>query len=171
MKALTVYSVQFSGLAPGKHEYEYEIDKKFFDAIEYSELKEGNVHLALELEKHNTMLVLNFSLRGTITVNCDRCGDAFSLPVKDKQRLIVKFGEQAGEETEEIIVIPRNESEINVAHYIYEYICLALPQKRIHPEGKCNKEALKQLEKLEEENNKNKTTDPRWEGLKNIILN
>ncbi len=171
MKALAQYSIQFSGLKPGKHEFEYDIDNKFFESIDYSDVKEGSIHVALELEKHTTMLVLNFSLEGNIKVNCDRCGEEFLHPLKDKERLIIKFGEEAAEESEDVIVLPRNESEINVAHYIYEYITLALPAKRVHPKGKCDKEVLKKLEKLEEENNKKKTTDPRWDGLKNIVLN
>ncbi len=171
MKALNQYDIQFSGLKPGKHDFEFEIDRKFFESIEYSEIKEGKVNVALEFEKHSTMLVLSFVLKGEVEVPCDRCGEDFLLPLSAQQRLIVKFGDHATEEAEDVITVHRNESEINVAHFIYEYIILALPQKRVHPEGKCNKEALKRLEKLEEETNKNKNTDPRWDGLKNIVLN
>lgn len=171
MKALNQYIIQFSGLKPGIHDYSFEIDGKFFENIEYSEIKEGNINVALELEKHSNMLVLNFVLKGEVEVPCDRCGEDFLLPLSDKQRLIVKFGDQLSEESEDVITIPRNESEINVAHYIYEYIILALPQKRVHPEGKCDKEVLKKLRKLEEEINENKTTDSRWDELKNITLN
>jgi len=171
MKTLNRYAIQFSGLKPGTHDFEFEIDKKFFENIEYSEIKEGKIHVALELEKHSNMLVLNFVLQGDVKVPCDRCGEDFLLPLNDKQRLIVKFGDELTEESEDVITIPRNESEINVAHFIYEYIILALPYKRVHPEGKCDKEVLKKLKKLEEETNKKKTTDPRWDGLKNITLN
>lgn len=171
MKALNEYSIQFSGLKPGIHDYEFEIDRKFFEQIEYSEVKEGKINVALQFEKHINMLVLNFVLKGEVQVPCDRCAEDFMLPLSDNQRLIVKFGDEAAEEAEDVIVIPRNESELNVAHFIYEYIILAIPQKRVHPEGKCNEEVLKKLEKLEEESNKNKTSDPRWDGLKNILLN
>ena len=171
MKALNQYSIQFTGLKSGDHDFEFEIDNTFFENIEYSELNEGKLRVALRLEKHTNMLVLNFSIDGNVTVPCDRCGEDFELPVNEKQRLIIRFGDQAVEESEDVMIIPRTESEINVAHFIYEYIVLALPQKRVHPEGKCDKEVLKRLEKLEEETNKNKNADPRWDGLKNITLN
>lgn len=171
MKTLNPYSIQFSGLKPGRHEFDYEIDRKFFESIEYSEIADGKIHVDLALEKHSNMLVLNFVLKGDVKVPCDRCGEDFLLPVNDRQRLIVKFGEQNAEETEEVIVLSRNESEINVAHTIYEYIILALPIKRVHPEGQCDEETLKRLENLEAQEEKDKTTDPRWDGLKNITLN
>ncbi len=171
MKALNQYTIQFSGLKPGRHDFEFEIDKKFFESIEYSEIQDGKLKVALALDKHTNMLVLDFVIAGDVNVPCDRCGEDFLLPISDKQRLIIKFGEQTTEVAEDVMVIPRNESELNVAHFIYEYIILALPQKRVHPEGKCDKEVLKKLKKLEDETNKNKNTDPRWDGLKNIVLN
>ena len=36
--------------------------------------------------------------------------------------------------TEEISIINRNKTQINVAGYIYEFIALALPMKKIHPD-------------------------------------
>ena len=171
MKALNQYTIQFSGLKPGRHDFEFEIDKKFFESIEYSELQDGKLNVALALDKQTNMLVLDFVVAGDVNVPCDRCGEDFLLPLSAKERLIIKFGEQTTEVAEDVILIPHNESEINVAHFIYEYIILALPQKRVHPEGKCDTETLKRLEKLEDETNKNKNTDPRWDGLKNITLN
>lgn len=172
MKALNQYSIQFTGLKPGRHDFEFEIDNKFFESIEYSEVQDGKLNVALALDKHTNMLVLDFVIAGNVNVLCDRCGEDFLLPLSAKERLIIKFGEETTEVAEDVLVIPRNESEINVSHFIYEYIILALPPKRVHPEGKCDKEVLKRLKKLEDETNKNKkSTDPRWDGLKNITLN
>ena len=170
MKTFQEYSIQFSGLKPGKHEYEFEIGNRFFEDIEYSEIKQGKVDVSLELDKHSIMLVLVFKISGEVKVTCDRCADEFFLPIEDTQQLIVKFGDEAVEESEDVIVLPRNEKEINLSQYIYEYIILALPTKRLHPEGKCNKEAIKKLKNLEKHTKENQS-DPRWDGLKNIKLN
>jgi DUF177 domain-containing protein len=84
-------------------------------------------------------------------------------------------GSDSEDEDDDIITIAANEHELDLSQYIYEYITLSLPIKRVHPEDEkgnstCNKEVLKKLEKfLIEEENKN--TDPRWNGLKNIKLN
>lgn len=171
MKAQNQYSIQFTGLKTGRHDFEFEVDKKFFDSIEYSEIQDGKLHVALALDKHTNMLILDFAITGDVNVPCDRCGEDFLLSLTAKERLIIKFGDETTEVAEDVLVISRNDSEINVAHFIYEYIILALPQRRIHPEGKCDQEALKRLEKLEQETNNKNTTDPRWDGLKNILLN
>uniref|UniRef100_UPI0035697027 YceD family protein n=1 Tax=Lutibacter sp. TaxID=1925666 RepID=UPI0035697027 len=77
---------------------------------------------------------------------------------------------------EELLIIPYSDHKINVAQYIYEVIVLALPLKRIHPgvnDGTLHSEVLDKLRELEikeEEIEKDKEIDPRWNKLKNILI-
>jgi uncharacterized metal-binding protein YceD (DUF177 family) len=79
--------------------------------------------------------------------------------------------EKTSTEDDDIWMINENDSELDLFHFIYESILLALPQQIIHPDidGKpsCNPEMIKILEDL---SNKKPETDPRWEALKNIKL-
>ncbi|MBL4657350.1 MAG: DUF177 domain-containing protein, partial [Flavobacteriales bacterium] len=83
-------------------------------------------------------------------------------------QLIVKFGESALQNSEDILVIPRNESEIPIASYIYEFTHLLLPQRRVHKEGECNTEVMKKLEELNDAS-KFKGNDPRWDALRKVL--
>ena len=58
LKPLKQFSIPFTGLKIGKHQFEFEIDKSFFDAFEYSLVKEGHLKAAVELDKQETMLIL-----------------------------------------------------------------------------------------------------------------
>jgi uncharacterized metal-binding protein YceD (DUF177 family) len=171
MNYMKEFLISFSGLSLGKHEYEFEIKDKFFESLEYSELKKGSVHVDMTLEKHSVMLVLNFSFKGEVTVMCDRCADDFEIPVEGENKLIIKFGPEPGEESEDIIVIGEGEHEIDVSQFIYEYIILALPLQRVHGDDAegvslCDPEVLK---KLAEISVKHETgTDPRWDALKGL---
>lgn len=165
-----LFTIPFSQLCEGKHFYEYEIDDSFFEQFQYSEIGKSDIHISLTLEEEFTMLVLVFFLEGTINVMCDRCSDYFDMMVKGQNRLIVKFGDEIHEETDEIIVIPSTTHELEITHYIYEYINLLLPQSRIHPQGQCNKEIILKLEELSEVNNSGNNIDPRWEALRNVEL-
>ena len=83
-------------------------------------------------------------------ITCDRCLDEFNFPVDYQTKLIVNFGKNKGEVTEEIITISESDHEINVAQYIYEFIHLALPMKKVHPDDEkgvstCNGEVMKKL--------------------------
>ncbi|MEW6468693.1 MAG: DUF177 domain-containing protein [Bacteroidota bacterium] len=166
------FVVQFSGLSMGRHEFDFQVDDSFFEQFSNSEISKGDFTVRLELLKQSTMLVLDFDIRGSVNVECDRCSEAFDLHVEGQSRLIVKIGNEDFEEESDIIVIPSTESEIDVSHSIYEYIILSLPQRRVHPVDKkgrsgCDPETIKKLEKvlLKEEK---KRTDPRWDKLKKL---
>ena len=165
------FIIPFGGLSVGKHVYEFEIRDLFFDQFEYSEIEKSDVILNLTMYKESAMLILEFSLQGVITVMCDRCSDFFGIPIKGQYQLIVKFGEGKHEQTDEIIVIPYNDNNLDITHYIYEYINLLLPQSRVHPKGQCNPEVIQKLEELASTNKIGNTVDPRWEALKNLAVN
>lgn len=171
------FSIRFSGLKTGLHHFEFEIDDTFFEYFENSEIKSGNVSVELGLDKKEKMMSLFFTLKGNVILECDRCLDEYSQPVFSTPHLILKTGKFSKEESDEIEIIPESANELNVAQYIYEFIYLALPVKKTHPDNEkgvpqCNKIIL---EKLKEHKTKKKQTkndtDPRWDTLKNLKFN
>ena len=176
MKALKQFSIPFTGLKLGKHQFDFEIDKSFFDAFEYSLVKNGALKVELELDKQETMLLLNFRIWGTIQLNCDKCLAEFAQPIDIKERQIVKFAEDELESDDlEIIVLNRKESEIDVSEMIYEFINVAIPYinncDQAGQDQTCDPEMIATLEKLasgaatdEEE----QSDDPRWAALKKL---
>lgn len=166
MRKLGNFDISFTGLKLGNHRYQFEIDKAFFDQFEFSEIGNAHFNVDLTLEKQSTMLILHFDLAGEVDTNCDRCGESLVLPVNFKDRIIVKFGDEDIEQSEEIWVIPHFEHKINVGTLIYEFAHLSLPSRRIHPEGECNEEIIDQLTDFDHDSNEE--TDPRWDGLKEI---
>lgn len=168
MRTLSEYIIQFEGLKQGTHFFEFELDNLFFEEFDCTEFEKSTFKVDLEFIKQSTMMLLNFNFTGTVTVPCDRCLDEVDVEVEGEEKLIVKFGNEAFQETEEILVLPENEHEINVAENIYEFILVNMPQKRVHAEGLCNQDVLDELDKVEfkEDND----IDPRWSTLKDINL-
>lgn len=167
------YDIPFVGLKQGKHEFDYQIKDNFFSDKEYSLVKKGNVEVELDLTKQDVLLILEFRISGEVWVECDRCLEEFPLEIEAENRIIIKFGDEAFEESDEIVVIPRESSEINVEQFIYEFINLALPIKKVHPDDEdgnslCNPDVLKKLNGNAPETN-DSIIDPRWEGLKNFF--
>lgn len=174
MKVNKEFLIQFAGLKQGKHQFEFEINKAFFDDFNFEEFNDVNIKVNLVLEKKSTMLELNFKHKGTVNVPCDLSNEDFDLPVKGKLNLIVKFGEEYNDENEEMLVLPHGEYQIDVAQYIYEMIVLSVPSKRVHPgikDGTLNAEILDKLKELapKEEHKKEEDTDPRWDQLKKLL--
>ncbi len=179
MKKLNEFLIPFIGLKLGKHQFEYQIDKSFFDNFDYDEFEKADIKVNLVLEKKSTMLELNFKHKGTVYVPCDLTSEMFDLPVKGKFRLVVQFGEEYNDDNDELLILPHGEHQIDVSQFIYEMIALSVPQKRIHPgvkDGTLDSAALKKLnelavkeEKLKQAEKKEEDTDPRWDKLKQLL--
>lgn len=176
MKALKEYNIQFVGLKLGKHHFDYNITKAFFNCFEYDEFNEVNVTAKLILDKKTTLMELNFQIEGWVNVNCDLTNEPYNQEVEGNFDLVVKFGQDYNDENEAILIIPHAEYEISVAQYIYELIILSVPPKRIHPgvkDGTLKSEALSKLEELSpkqlDEKNSTDEVDPRWDKLKKLI--
>ena len=175
MKKRGSYAVRISGLGEGNHNFSFELDGEFFALFEHSEIKKGSVQAEVILEKKTGVLSLHFSLEGQVEVVCDRCLEEFMLDVTFTQSIFVKTGETPGEAEDDVLIIGRDDHEIEVGQYLYEFIILALPYQKIHPddpEGNpaCNKEMLKKLNAHRTgEPDRVKTSDPRWDALKGII--
>lgn len=173
MKPNRQFVIPFKGLKVGKHNFVFDIDDKFFDDYEQSEITQGHVHIEVDLDKRSNMLEFHFRLAGNVMVTCDRCLDEFEMPIEFDAPLYVKFGDENEEQTDEIIVLSHSEFEIDVAQYIYEFVHLSLPYKRVHPNDSkgrstCNKEMLKKLDEYIIRENE-EDNDPRWDDLKNLL--
>jgi uncharacterized protein len=172
LKSLRNYSIPFTGLKLGKHQFEFIITDAFFDEFEYSLVKKANLKCQVELEKQETMMILNFQINGTIDANCDRCLAQYPQQVDIREQQVAKFSEEAIGEDEEIIILTKNDHEIDLARLIYEYINVALPFITVcNDEGNtpyCDKEMLESLNKLSANNEQTEKTDPRWDALKKL---
>ncbi|WP_299285442.1 DUF177 domain-containing protein [uncultured Mucilaginibacter sp.] len=174
MKTLKTYSIPFKGLKLGKHHFDFEITDAFFDEFEYSLVKKGKLDCKVELEKQETMMILDFKINGMVDRSCDRCLSQFPETVDVQERQIVKFAGEAepGDADDEIMVLNRQDFEIDLSGLIYEYINLAMPFVSIcKDEGNtpfCDQEMLDKLKQLSGSEEENTDTDPRWNVLKNI---
>ncbi|MEM6516256.1 MAG: DUF177 domain-containing protein [Bacteroidota bacterium] len=177
MKPLKEYTIPYVGLKLGKHHFDYQIDKTFFEHFEYDDFNDADLKTNLVFEKKTTLLELNFNVLGSVNLNCDLTNEPYNQPVEGQYKLVVKFGIEYNDEFEDILILPHGEYEINVAQYIYETIILGIPAKRVHPgveDGTLDSDILKKLEELSPklEDEKQKTSediDPRWDTLKKLL--
>lgn len=176
MNKFKEYDIPFVGLKEGKHQFQYQIDNKFFELYNFTEFNKAAVQVSITLEKKSTMLELHFESEGTVNVDCDLSSEPFDLPIAGKIMLVVKFGDEYNDENEELLIIPHGEHQINVAQYIYEMIVLSVPPKRIHPgvkDGTLSSDILEKLEELQpkekDEKNNDEDIDPRWNTLKKLL--
>ena len=168
------YTIPISGLKEGCHSHKFELGKEFFGLFEESEIREGELIVSVEADRRVSHIDIMIRIKGTVMVSCDRCLGVFSLPVNSENRLLVKFDKSHDETDPDIISMSAEETELDLTLYLYEYIQLALPIQRIHPEDEkgnstCDPEMISKLN--EHIINEDIGTDPRWDELKRIMNN
>lgn len=177
MKGKKEYILQFSGLPVGNHEFEFKITDTFFEQFEDSEIRTGDIAVVATLVKQNNLMQILFDLQGTVGIACDRCMKDFDFPIEISEKLVVKHG-NPDESNEEILAIPEGASEIQLSHYLYEYIMVSIPARRVPCEldetlFECDAETLKKLNEIStsEERKEDEELNPLWMQLNKLKEN
>lgn len=167
------FDIAFVGLKPGIHEFEYEINDKFFEDYQEQDFRNCIAKVKLSLEKNSGFMMLKFEVGGKLNVTCDRCGNDLPLELWDEFNIVVKIVEDPElmndqEEDPDVYYISKGESHLRIADWIYEFVNLSIPMQRMcTPEEMggpgCNKEVLAMLNKLDANNNS--PVNPLWKGL------
>lgn len=183
MNAFRAYDIHIVGLENKRYEYDFVANDAFFAALEQDLITKGNVRAHVVLDKSETMIRLDFHLIGTVEQECDRSLDCYDEPVDTRQMMLLKFGDHNEELSDEIELIERNTATINVARYIFEFLSLSLPMKRLHPrfrqevadeEDESNGRLIYQTNPKDDESAETPdepNIDPRWAALRKLSDN
>lgn len=172
MNYLSQYELPFQSIKNGQHEFDLKIENKFFDFFEQESIQGGEFDLKLNIIRESLDFILEFSLDGFATIQCDICLDWFNYNIKITDTIKAKLGDFTNFDTlEDYIILGKDDNQINISSLIYELIILNLPMKHEHPRDSvgdrtCNEEMLKILNELNIE--RGDFIDPRWEVLNEL---
>ena len=191
MGKFSQFKLPLKTLSNGEHTFDYHLDKEFFTNMESADVRDADVNVHLDVDHHNDVYMLRFTLKGVVTVPCDRCLDDLQLDIDTTYSIKVKYGD-AYRDSDDLKEIPESDDYLNVAYMIYDTVSLAIPIKHVHPMGKCNRAMSSLLKKhraqtpddpdaeLEEQlideidsmpadsDTPAADTDPRWDKLKEL---
>lgn len=179
MKELSRFNIDIFRLGNGEHAYQFEINDSFFDHFGYGLLEKGQATVDVLLDKRETFISLDFTIKGSVELTCDRSLEKFDFPLDSSDKIILKFGEEEKEINEEITIILKNTQRINIAQYIYEFITIAVPYKKVHPryaeedspEDEWSEGTIVYTDNTEQEDTgdtPDEGIDPRWNALNGL---
>ncbi len=192
MGKFSAYKLPLKSLGTGTHEFEYHLDKQFFANMESSDVHDADLAVHLTVKYNGDFYDLDFHVSGEVVLICDRCLDDLHSPIDTTYHIIVKYGEDYNDDSDEILEIPESDNTLNVAYMLYDTVELAIPIKHVHPLGKCNRQMSALLKKhratagdedaeLENElideidtlpdSSDDAPTDPRWDALRKLSDN
>lgn len=174
MKLNNKFLIPFTGLKIGKHQFDFKIEGDFFTSFECDEFEDAAITVEVILDKKSTFLEFEFAFKGTVRVACDLTTEVFDLPIKGKNKLLVKFGDAYSDEDVELIIIPHTAHEIDVAQFVYESVLLSIPTKRVHPgikDGTLKSDILEKLNELKPKVIKEQKEEgnPMWDKLRTLL--
>lgn len=168
------FKVNIIGLSQKAHRFEYAFGSDFFALYGTALLEGGQFEAVVTLDKRETLIEADFSIRGNARLVCDRSLEAFDFPMDIHRKILFKYGEEEKELSEEIVLITRGQVALDVGQYLYELITVNLPMKRLHPRFRDEAETSEDLRLVYsspvdgDENKEEEPIDPRWEKLKKL---
>jgi len=171
---LDKYIIDLKGLSEHSAAFAFDLDNSFFNLIEGSEIRNGEVHVDLSILEEFGTFKLIFTIVGFVYVPCDLCLDDMQQSINYSDVLKVKFGDKIVDDGSDTVIINEYQGVINVSWYIYEFIMLSIPLKHSHPIGLCNPFMVEELNKhlcIKKEKKSsvaNEDSDPRWNKLKEL---
>lgn len=171
--------VNIISLSQKVHHFDFLLKDDFFVARNNQLFSKGDFKAAVTFDKHETFIEALFNIDGSAELICDRSLEVFDFPINLREKIIFKYGEEEGELSEEIVVITRDRVNIDVGQYLFEFITLAIPMKRLHPrfleEGDDEDEESEgrmvyTSGSSDEETDPEEPMDPRWEQLKKVTI-
>lgn len=175
---VAAYSINIVGLSNKEHQFQFEFGDEFFRRYGNDLVSEGNFHVDVLLNKHETFLEATFKIKGVAHLICDRSLEPFDFPIDNERMIVFKYGEEFQEITDEIIVIPRDTATLELGQYMYEFIGLEIPLKKLHPKFQDESEDDGKSEgkivyssgtsDATDDKKEDEGTDPRWNILKKL---
>lgn len=162
-----VFDIDFYKLADGNHEFEFDFDASLFGLFEDSIIENGSGSIEVDLQKTASMITLNFRINGEVELTCDRSLEQFMFPIEEVNEVRLKYGDHWEELSEDLILIPTNTQKVDVGQFVYEFITLAIPMKKLHPRFQGEEDFYLEVPSSSDESS-DESVDPRWNELKKL---
>lgn len=171
-KRVKPLSINIIGLEKKVHHFNFELGDDFLHHYGQGYLPGGQFSVEVVLDKHETFIEADFKIEGTAKLTCDRSLDPFDFPIQQEGRILFKYGEEDKELTDEIIMISRDRVSLDLGQFIYEFIGLSVPMKKLHPrfkdEDESNEGKMVYSSASDDYTDDEDEVDPIWEKLKKL---
>lgn len=165
-------SINIVGLDLKAHHFDFDLDDRFLEEYGQGYLPGGHFNVAILLDKHETFIEADFKIKGSVRLTCDRSLEDFDHTIDLEKKMLFKYGDENEELTDEIAIISRDTTSLDLGQLVYEFISLAIPMKKLHPRfaqeenddpaGKMVYSSSTDVESDDEQE------DPMWEKLKKL---
>ena len=161
---LTDFDINFNKFKNEQDTVEYQLDDTFFELKEGSLYHNCDVTAVVNCTKKDSTVVLNYSITGTISSECERCLTNIKIAVNTQFEYPLKLT------TNEVLLLEEhylsaNHQIYNTYDSLYEQICVSIPTRQIC----ANSISKTECEIIHPEGTQEEVVDDRWAELKKLI--
>jgi len=160
--------INIPGLKNGEHSVQEEVNDAVCERFGGLLVEKGKGVCHLDVKKTDTMMQMYFTVEVNVELTCDRSLEPFEHLIDSPHELMVKFGEEDKELSEDLMIVSRDTQTFDTAPYIFEFIGLNIPMKKLHPKYDEVESPDLIFQTETETENQEDITDPRWEALKKL---
>jgi uncharacterized metal-binding protein YceD (DUF177 family) len=172
--SLEEFDIEFVKLKDGIHEFNYRLEKKFFEIFGNEDVLGAEIAVRAVLEKTVNLLNLNLEINGWVNLSCDRCLVPLLITMETGHHVLYKMAPEGVQDADlnndDWVVLTQQDYKINLAQECYETTLLSLPMIRNCDEMEtkpCNYQMLSKLNDLN--GTDGSQPDPRWDKLKELF--
>lgn len=132
-------------MSEGVHTLHFTCRADFFARMECVDVADADIDVSLRIECRHDAFAMSFHTSGWVDTPCDRCLEPVRIDICEDYPLTVRYGADYDDSTDGVLVIPDSEPDLDVAPIIRDNVLLALPIRRVHPDGECDPEASRVL--------------------------
>lgn len=155
----------------GSQSFDFKVDKSFLEEFGNESLLDTACDVRVEEEKKGSWIEVLCKIKGSVVVECDRCLDPLPIEVNQEQLLVVRFDsdpDTVEEDDDNVLILPEDQTELDLGQIVYDFICLSIPIVKVHPEGQCNPDMLARLKAM---SGGEKQENSPFSGLKDLLNN
>ena len=146
------YSIPVKGLSAGKHHFVMALGDGLMQQFDCLEVRDVKVEASIEAQRGAAGVAVEAKLVGEVTVECDRCLEELTLPVDYTGAMEIRFISDHSPEKEtrydgEVMWLGAGEAAADLSAFLYESVILALPYRKVHPEGGCDPQMMERFKK------------------------
>lgn len=167
MECSSLYTIALHNLPAEGVSYVWHLDDSFFEALDQCEIGHGSIDATLRVTQTAGAFELDVRVAGSVEIPCDRCLEPMSQPIDAQATLKARLGETFDDDGD-IITVPADSEEFDVAWNLYEVIALDIPIHHVHPDGACPVDVAAVLASSEEQQPAADVHSP-FAGLKELL--
>ncbi len=139
----TDFLIPLTGLTPAAT-VSWRAGKEFFEEFGNEGILDAGLLVEARAEKRGADVDVDCRIAGSVTVVCDRCLSDLRIPVD--LDLALRFGPSGedGDGREAVRMSPESEA-VDLRQVVYDYVCLSIPLRRVHPDGECDPSVTSRL--------------------------